>query len=59
MIFNVNTYKKLIMKNINGIIIGASIIIATILYLYFSPYHSCKRSLEGSSQYTVEKYCRK
>ena len=31
--------------NLKYLIIGISIIISVSIYVYFSPYHSCKRSL--------------
>ena len=37
MIFNVNTYKKYPMKNINGIIIGLVVVIGTFLIMNYWP----------------------
>ena len=38
-----------------SLIIGAAILLAVGLYIYFSPYHSCVRSYDG--KYTAEVIC--
>lgn len=35
-----------------ALIIGAAIVIAMAAYIYFSPFQTCKRELESSSDYS-------
>ena len=46
------------MNNIHAIIIGAAIIIAALLFQYFSDYKVCARKYDGNSA-IIKEYCKK
>ena len=46
------------MNNMHAIIIGAAIIIAALLFQYFSDYKVCARKYDGSS-IAIKEFCKK
>lgn len=40
-----------------AIIIAGAIIVATAIYVYFSPYQTCKRGLEARGKYNAAYSC--
>lgn len=40
-----------------AIIIAGAIVIATAIYVYFSPYHTCKRGMEAGGNYRAAYLC--
>ena len=56
---NCNCELLLDMNNMQAIIIGAAIIIAALLFQYFSDYKVCARKYENFDAFDVEKLCKK
>ncbi len=47
------------MNKIHAIIIGAAIIIAALLFQYFSDYKVCARKYDHFSPFDIERLCKK